>query len=52
LGQAEIDSVSMTKAAVRAGLGTTIHPQSSWMDELQTGLVRASRVTDLHVNCD
>ena len=52
LGQAETDSVSMTKAGVRAGLGATIHPRSSWMDELQTGLVCASRVTDLHVNSD
>jgi DNA-binding transcriptional LysR family regulator len=49
---AEIDSVSMIKVAVRAGIGATINPRSSWIDELQTGFVRASRVTDfpMHLN--
>lgn len=49
---AEIDSVSMIRAAVRAGIGATIHPRSSWMDELQTGLVSATRITDfsMHLN--
>lgn len=43
---AEIDSVSMIRAAVLAGIGATIHPRSAWTNELQDGLVHASRVTD------
>ena len=29
---AEIDSASMIKVALRAGIGATIHPRSSWME--------------------
>lgn len=49
---AEVDSVSMIRAAVLAGIGATILPRSSWTNELQDGLVRASRVTDfsMHLN--
>ncbi|HEX2885725.1 LysR substrate-binding domain-containing protein [Vineibacter terrae] len=43
---AEIDSVSMIKAAVVAGIGATINPLSSWTEELEAGLVRSSRATD------
>ena len=47
---AEIDSVSMMRAAVIGGLGATIHPLSSWQDEMQAGVVRASRIEDLPLN--
>jgi DNA-binding transcriptional LysR family regulator len=47
---AEIDSVSMLRAAVLAGIGATINPRSSWTTELEGGLVRASRITDLSMH--
>jgi len=36
----------------RGRIDATIYPRSSWTDELQAGLVRASRVTDfsMHLN--
>jgi DNA-binding transcriptional LysR family regulator len=43
---AEIDSVSMMHSAVIAGLGATIHPLSSWQEELHAGVARASRIED------
>jgi LysR family transcriptional regulator, regulatory protein for tcuABC len=43
---AEIDSVSMIRGAVLAGIGATIQPRSSWTSELQDGLVNAGRITD------
>ena len=42
---AEIDSVSMIRGAVLAGIGATIQPRSSWTSELQDGVVKASLVT-------
>ncbi|MGE0749677.1 MAG: LysR substrate-binding domain-containing protein [Variibacter sp.] len=44
---AEIDSVSLMRAAVIGGVGATIHPLSSWQDEMQAGVVRASRIEDV-----
>ncbi len=44
---AEIDSVSLMRAAVIGGVGATIHPLSSWQDEMQTGVIRASRIEDV-----
>lgn len=43
---AEIDSVALMHAAVVAGVGATINPLSSWREELQAGVVRASRIVD------
>lgn len=47
---AEIDFVSMIKAAVLAGLGATINPVSSWSDELQSGVARSSHITDFNMH--
>jgi len=47
---AEIDSVSMIRAAVLAGIGATINPRTSWTNELHDGLVRISRITDLSMH--
>lgn len=43
---AEIDSVALMHAAVVAGVGATINPLSSWREEVQTGVVRASQIVD------
>jgi len=47
---AEIDSVSMIRSAVLAGIGATINPRTSWTNELEDGLVRASRITDFSMH--
>jgi DNA-binding transcriptional LysR family regulator len=47
---AEIDSVSMIRAAVLAGIGATFHPCSTWASELEDGLVCASQVTDFSMH--
>jgi LysR family transcriptional regulator, regulatory protein for tcuABC len=43
---AEIDSVSMIRGAVLAGIGATIQTRGSWTSELRDGLVNAGRITD------
>jgi DNA-binding transcriptional LysR family regulator len=40
---AEIDSVSMLRAAVLAGIGVTINPRSSWTNKMEDGPVREPR---------
>jgi DNA-binding transcriptional LysR family regulator len=40
----------MIRAAVLAGIGATVNPRSSWTNELEDGLVRASRVTDFSMH--
>jgi DNA-binding transcriptional LysR family regulator len=47
---AEIDSISVMKAAVGRAMGATIHPLSIWRDGLESGQIRASRIVDMPVN--